>query len=265
MQEDPLPSKSNFPKDNAGFLKYLLIDKSPFDRFFETADAALDIQRALSEWLQLRASPMFRGEDEGAPRGKGVVVIAGGFGTTKINYYDSAKVFERLGYSPAIYIPKPGVNISPVERNENDFMDFLNQFDEKVYLIGHSKGGLQTYAAYATRRDEFVAKVKHWVLVCSPRPEWVNVVVGAPYLGAQIAYGGDDFRFASEILNNVDVENIDGTVVTAIGNPNDPIIRGKMVGKPDEQFLTDSSHSGALLYPPNLRFISRRFAEYEAA
>ena len=259
IDQEKISQRNGFPTNNQEFLRYLLFDKSPGEITAEMEMARLDTVRAGFEWMQLRFSSTFQGI--GLPRGEGVVVIAGGFATTKLNYQDTAHVFEKLGYTPVVYIPKPGINFSPVEQNENEFMDLLNSFSEKVFLITHSKGGLQAYAAYATRRKEFSSRVKHWVQVAAPRPDWVNFVIGAPYLGTQFVFGGDDFKFADEILGNVDIENIDGVQVTAIGNPRDPIIRGKMIGKPDEQFLTDSSHSGALYYLKNLKLIAHRLAE----
>lgn len=261
-QENGLEFKNGFPKNNLEFLRYLLIDKSPLDKMFEVAEAAIDIQIAMSEWLDLRSSPVYRGE--GVPRGEGVVVIAGGFMTIKFNYQAPAHAFKEMGYTPYVYIPKPGINILPVEQGEEEFMDVLNSFEGQIYLITHSKGGLQAYAAYATRREEFISKVKHWVQVAAPKPEWVNFVVGTPYFGTQLIYGGDDFKFRREILENVDIENIDGIPVTAIGNPRDPIIRGTMIGKPDQQFLVNSSHSGALFDPKNISLIAQRFAESDA-
>jgi len=258
-QEGFLQIQNGFPKNNKECLKYLLFDKSPGEIAAEMEMARLDTVRAGFEWLQLRLSPTFQGI--GLPRGEGVVVIAGGFASTKFNYQDTAHVLEKVGYTPVIYIPKPGINVSPVEQNENEFMELLNSFGEKVFLVTHSKGGLQAYAAYATRRKEFSSYVKHWVQVAAPRPDWVNFVIGAPYLGTQFVFGGDDFKFADEILGNVDIENIDGVQVTAIGNPHDPIIRGQMIGRPNEQFLTDSSHLGALYFPKNLEFIIHRLAE----
>lgn len=258
-QDNSIGAKNGLPANNSEFLKYLLIDKSPLDKMFEVADAAIDIQIAMSEWLELRASPIYRGE--GVPRGEGVVVIAGGFMTTKFNYQATAHAFKEMGYTPVVYIPKPGINILPVEQGEQEFMDFLNSFEGQVYLITHSKGGLQAYAAYATRREEFTSKVQHWAQVAAPNPKWVNFVVGTPYFGTQLIYGGDDFKFRKEILENVDIENIDGIPLTVIGNPRDPIFRGTMIGKPDQQFLVNSSHSGALYDPKNLALIAHRFAE----
>lgn len=258
-QEGEVQIKNGFPTNNREFLRYLLFDKSPGEIAAEMEMARLDTVRAGFEWIQLRFSPIFQGI--GLPRGEGVVVIAGGFATTKFNYQDTAHVLEKVGYTPVIYIPKPGINVPPIEQNENEFMELLNSFSEKVFLITHSKGGLQAYAAYATRRKEFSNKVKHWVQVAAPRPDWVNFVIGAPYLGTQLIYGGDDFKFADEILGNVDIENIDGVQVTAIGNPLDPIIRGKMIGKPDEQFSSGSSHLGALHELNNIKLVVRRIAE----
>lgn len=262
-QEGVHQERNGFPRNNLEFLRYLLIDKSPTDRIFELVEAALDVQKAAYEWWMLQNSPIFRGE--GTPKGEGTVVIGSGFLTTKFNCLDTAHVFKMLGYEPVIYIPKPGINIPPVQHNESDFMDFLNAIPGQVYLVVHSKAALQAYAAYATRRDEFTAKVKHWAQVAGPRPDFVSSVIGTPYLGTQIVYGGDDFKFADEILSIVDLENIDGTIVTAIGNPNDPIIRGKMIGKPEDQFEVDSSHSGSLVNPKVLGIITKRFAELKAA
>lgn len=263
VKQEDSPIKNGFPKNNGEFIRYLLIGKGPLEILFESSQMATDIQRAMVEWLKLQSSRVFRGE--GVPRGKGTVVIATGFGTTRLNYRDTARFFENIGYRPLIYVSEFPINLIPVEQTVNHFMDFIMSIEGKVKVIGHSKGGLLAYAAYATRRDEFIDKVEHVVFAGAPRPEWVNFAIGSPYFGTQIFFGGDDFKFAGKVMDNADTANIEGTKVTAISGHNDSVIQGKMMGKPDEQFEVSSSHLGMLVNSEVLRLIAYRFAESDAA
>lgn len=257
-QEVSVAPNRNFPDSNLSFLRYLLLEKTHIDRFFEGMDATLDTFKGFQEWQELRCSPMRFGE--GVPKSEGTVVIAGGFLNSKLNFCDTKRFFEGIGKKVIIYIPGGIVNASPVEFSNPELMDLLESIDGKVDLIGYSKGGLETYDVYATNRAKITAKVNNWFLVCSPRPEWVSSVTGVPYLATQILTGGDDFRYSATILDQVDIENIDGVMVTAIGNPNDPIIRGKMAGQPEDQFEVDTSHSGAMVNIEVLTLIAERMS-----
>jgi len=262
-QVDYFPSKNRFPKNNREFLRYSVEKIIRGVGAIESFQAINDSELAVIEWFQLRLSPVFQGI--GVPRGEGKVVIATGFGTHPSWYDDTATVFERIGYDPIIYDAQAFLNVVPVEQLIDDFMDFLSKQNGRVKLFGHSKGGLLSFATYVTHHDEFTKKVEHVVFVGSPRPDWVNFAVGSPYFGTQIGFGGDDFKFAGEILDNADIENIDGTMVTSIGNPRDPIIRGQFIGKPSDIFLTDSSHLGMNRHMHTLNICARRFAEFNTA
>jgi len=262
-QEDRLQPENGFPKNNREFLRYSFEKIIKGVGAIESLQAVNDGELAAIEWFQLRLSPVFQGI--GMPRGEGTVVIATGFGTHPSWYSDTAKFFERIGYKPKIYDAEAFLNVIPVEQLIYDFMNFLSKQNGRVKLFGHSKGGLLSFATYVTHHDEFTKKVEHVVFVGSPRPDWVNFAVGSPYFGAQIGFGGDDFKFAGEILDNSDIENIDGTMVTSIGNPRDPIIRGQFIGKPSDIFKIDSSHLGMNRHMHALSISARRFAEFNTA
>ncbi len=261
-QEVASPAKNGFPKSNGEFLRYLFLGKSPAEVGIEIQMASLDYVMGEIERVQLRFSSIFRGYD--TPKGHGKVVIATGFGTHPSWYLDTATFFSRLGYEAIIYDSNSHFNVRPVEQQVNDFMDFLLDQGEGLKIFAHSKGGLLSVATYATHRDEFTSVVRQAAIIAAPRPEWVNCAIGLPYYLTQWRFKGDDFRFAAEVLDNSDIENIDGVLVTAVGNPRDPIIRGRLVGRPDEQFTTDSSHSGMYTNVEVLSLVAHRFADPDA-
>jgi len=262
-QESIVSVKNGFPTSNREFLRYLFVEKSPGEVVAELEMARLDVLRASMEWFQLRFNPIFEGI--GVPRGQGKLVIATGFGTPRIAYRDTETFFGRIGYDTLIYDSGSLFNVRPVEHLVDDFMNFLQDQEGDILLFCHSKGGLLAFATYATHKDKFTRKVKHVCFVGSPRPDWVNVAIGSPYFGTQLFFGGDDFKFASEVLYSTDIENVDGTRVTSICNPRDLIIRGKMFGRPDEHRKVDSSHLGMHVNKYVLKTAAERFAELEAA
>lgn len=253
----------DFPENNLHFLKYLTIDKSIGEQTLEYLMAVNDAVLAFQERIRLHNGNIYTGE--GIPHGSGPLVIVRGFGTTEGQYEDTANFFEKVGYEVHIFGVDDDFNTKPIAGLDEKLISKLQEIPGKKNLFTHSKGGLLTYATYVTHMEEFREEVGHVVFAGSPKPNWVNFAIGFPYLVSQIPdiirFRTDDFEFAHSILHSSDVENIDGVFVTSIGNPADAIIRGQMIGKPNDQYKLSCSHSGMHWNEDVLMIAARRYVE----
>ncbi|OGD85263.1 hypothetical protein A2696_01265 [Candidatus Curtissbacteria bacterium RIFCSPHIGHO2_01_FULL_41_13] len=264
-QETVAQSKNRFPKSRSSFFGYLV--RRPLDYLPDSLNFVFDLVQASLEWQILQLSPIYRGEE--APHGEGVVVIVPGFGTAEVNYGSTAVTLKNLGYEPKVYPLKFVVNAEPVSKMLTDYVAYLVKQKErsgrKIHVLGHSKGGLVTLAALLRFPEEFNDSVDQVVFLGSPKPEWLNSYVGGLYLFTQYLFGGDDFKFSSESLDGMDVENIDGVRITSIANPGDQVIRGQLVGSPEDHFLVKSSHAGHLVCANDLGIVANRLSRPLAA
>lgn len=282
QQEVDFEEENQFPTNNAEFIDQLVNGKSLIEKVEDAALFYLDVQRGLTELARL--APAYSALKPDLPRGSGKIVLIPGFASPKLICKPAVMFFRAQGFSPEIYMPEsleedrglakwiPPVsilgsliNIRPVAHTIEHFMDYLSKLDGKVTAIGHSKGGLLLFAAYATHRDEFVDKVGHMVFVGSPRPRKVNTFMGWPYVFSQVAFNGEDFKFGHEILSNADIKNIDGVISTAIGDPKDSILDGEMIGQIEDQISVSTSHTGELWNIDVLAPILTRVVELKAA
>lgn len=256
------PSETQeFPQTREQFIRYLM---AQWPRsLVDGPEAAFDVRRSLGEWTDLAIRPLYLDRD--LPRGDGSVVVIGeGFAAAPWMYWRTVDNFQGLGYQAETYPLPWGLNIEPTERMTDGFIDYLGrrrrESGRKVHLVLHSKAGHLGVAAAISHPREFQEAVDQFVNVGSPIPTRVNASVGGVYLLTQYLFGGDDFKLAKMAEEAQELFLTDGVRMTTLKVRNDPIIDGYYIGRPEDQFVVTSSHSGALVNRDNLRLMVRRLA-----
>lgn len=262
-QEEPLKPSNRFPKSRWEFISYLFREKTFFDQVSEFESFRIDVALGIIEWARFRMNGVNHGSD--FPHGERPVIIGPGFGTVRQSYGVTERFFRRLGQQAEVYPLKKIANVDPVEKMVDEVPEYLeNKMKKngaKVSFIGHSKSGLMILAACLKYPREMEKCVDQVFMVGAPYPvEWVNAAIGGLYLAAQ-GWEGDDFAYAHEILEKADFRVLDKFKITSIGLQRDPIVRGKLYGKPEDCFeIQRGSHSGLLYNPQVLQIITHRLA-----
>lgn len=206
----------------------------------DLALAGLEVARFISE-----ESMNIFGVGDGKFKSDGSTwIILPGFAAPTVAYLGIKFGLKRQGCNAVIYPPKYVVNIEPIDQTVEGYVDFVLKLkeqigdDKRLFVWGHSKGGLMHLAASVKFPKEIQAAVCHPIYVGAPFPSWVNSSMGSWYLSWLNFFDGDDFTLTRLRDELGDLTSIDAT---SFGNPEDRVIQGEFIG---HHIAVSGSHSG---------------------
>ena len=151
---------------------------------------------ALGEFASLLRDPVYRGD--GVPRGDGrlVVIIPGLFGSD-FYLWPLRRWIARIGYRPRT--SGLWVNAGCADRLTNEIDKWIErqqpQHDQRIVLIGHSRGGLLARALAA----RMASRVSHLILLGSP----AGIASAFARSGATVPLSGGRMTALAQASNTV--------------------------------------------------------------
>lgn len=225
-----------------------------------------DLVVGIGEMRDLRRDPVYEGI--GIPKGDGSPVrILGGFGSSQVHYFDSARSISRAGYEVRT-LPWGHANLkNPLDMAPYmmpELIDSKRETGKRAKLVVHSLGGYDAAAMFARYPQEFVDSVEHVVFVGSPRPKELNSALALSYLVLHMFEKDDEFHITERLSELETVVESGLLKVTSIGSSYDPVVRGDHLAKDENHYVIDNaSHSALGMNKHTVRAVAHAFVGEE--
>jgi len=234
--------------------------------FSDVNKLAKDLAVGIVEMKDLKKDPIYGGL--GVPRGDGSPVrILGGFGSSQVHYFDSARAISRAGYEVKT-LPWGNLNVkNPLEMAPYMMPELISSKKEtgkRAKLVVHSLGGYDAAAMFAMYPQQFVDSVEHVVFVGSPRPKELNSALALSYLVLHMFEKDEEFGITERLTDLERAVDAGFLKVTSVDSSYDPVVRGEHLGRDENHYVIDNaSHSALGMNRHTIRAVAHAFAGEE--